>query len=155
MPEIQILVATMTGTAELAAEEMEEVLVNAGHAVSVALMDDLEPSVFEPGRVYVICSSTYGQGDVPDNGLGLYYALEADAPNLSGVLYGVFALGDRTYIETFCGGGESLDRRLTGLGAQRVGEVYRHDASSHELAEDKAAPWALEWLEALKRHLQR
>jgi MioC protein len=50
--------------------------------------------------VFLICTSTYGQGDVPDNARALYEDLKAEAPDLSRVRYGVFGLGDRTYAET-------------------------------------------------------
>ena len=61
--------------------------------------------------------------------------------------YGVIALGDRTYLQTFCFGGKRFDERLQGLGAQRIGEVWCHDASAGTMPEELAPRGAATWLE--------
>src|SRR5216684_3059844 len=99
--KISILVGTMTGTAQLCAQEMELALDDGDNRVETLLMDQLDSSVFSRDGVFLICTSTYGQGDVPDNAKALYDDLRGRRPNLSGVRYGVFGLGDRTYAETF------------------------------------------------------
>ena len=142
---ITIYVATMTGTAELVAEEIQAALEEEGASVALAPMDDLDADAFAAPGLYVVVSSTYGQGDVPDNGQGLAEALERDRPGLGHVRYGLFALGDMTYARTFCGGGMTFDRILGELGARRIGEPMRHNASSGQLPEDEAADWAREW----------
>lgn len=147
---VKILVGTMTGTAELVADEIVDVLEDKGAEAEILLMDDLGPDVFEAGPLYIICTSTYGQGDVPDNGQALFNALEEQKPDLSGVQYGVFALGDMTYAQTFCFGGRKFDELLAGLGATRLGERKEHDASSGELPEDLAAEWAEGWFEGAR-----
>ena len=110
--DIKILVGTMTGTAELCAEEMCDALEGAGRNAEMVLMDDLEANVFEPSSAFIICTSTYGHGDVPDNAKKLYESLRSAKPNLEGVRYGVFALGDITHGETFCWGGINFDKAL-------------------------------------------
>src|SRR2546428_8946347 len=107
--KISILVGTMTGTAQLCAQEMELALDDGDNRVETLLMDQLDSSVFSREGVFLICTSTYGQGDVPDNAKALYDDLRARRPNLSGVRYGVFGLGDRTYAETFNFGGKRFD----------------------------------------------
>ena len=144
--KMNILVGTMTGTAQLVAQELELVWDGDDVAVETLLMDDLDASVFEREGVFLICTSTYGQGDVPDNAKKLYEDLQAKRPDLSNVRYGVFGLGDRTYAETFNFGGKRFDDVLTGLGAQRIGERIQHDASSGVLPEEKAEEWAGEWI---------
>jgi MioC protein len=62
------------------------------------------------------------------------------------VRYGVIALGDRTYLNTFAFGGKKFDERLQGLGAQRVGEVWCHDASAGTMPEELGTAWCREWL---------
>jgi MioC protein len=114
-------------------------------------MDKLEPSVFaDREAVYLVCTSTYGQGDVPDNAKALYEALCAQKPDLAGVRYGVFGLGDRTYAETFNFGGKRFDEILQALGAERIGERYTHDASSGTLPEEIALEWAQSWVEKVR-----
>ena len=145
---LTILVGTMTGTADLVAQEVQTALEAAGHAASIRMMDDLDASVFHPGGMFLICTSTYGQGDVPDNAQALYASLETERPDLSAVTYGVIALGDLTYKDTFCEGGIRFDALLTELGARRVGEILKHDASSGTLPEEVAAQWIVPWAES-------
>jgi MioC protein len=136
----------MTGTAQLVAEEVADALKAEGVAVEIVPMDGLDATVFDRDRIFLICSSTYGQGDVPDNAQGLFAALERDKPNLSALRFGVIALGDRTYTATFCFGGRRFDEVLRGLGGQRIGEVMIHDASAGTIPEEVAVDWAAEWI---------
>ena len=144
--KINILVGTMTGTAQLCAQEMELALDDGETQVSTLLMDRLDSSVFSSEGVFLICTSTYGQGDVPDNARALYEDLKAKRPDLSHVRYGVFGLGDRTYAETFNFGGKRFDELLAELGARRIGERHMHDASSGVLPEETALEWCQAWL---------
>jgi MioC protein len=137
----------MTGTAEMVAQEVQTVLEAAGHAVTIRMMDDLDAAVFQLGTTFLVCTSTYGQGDVPDNAQEFFASLERERPELSGVSYGLIALGDTTYKETFCEGGIRFDNLLTELGARRVGEILKHDASSGTLPEEIAAQWIVPWAE--------
>jgi MioC protein len=151
--KIHILVGTMTGTAQLCAQEMELALDDGETQVSTLMMDALDSSVFSREGVFLICTSTYGQGDVPDNARALYEDLKARRPDLSQVLYGVFGLGDRTYAETFNFGGKRFDELLSELGAQRIGERHKHDASSGVLPEETALEWCQEWLAKVKQRV--
>ena len=152
---VTILVGTMTGTAQLCAQEMELALDDGETQVEAILMDGLDSSIFERSReraeLFLICTSTYGQGDVPDNARALYEDLQKQRPDLAGVRYGIFGLGDKTYAETFNYGGKRFDDILTELGAKRIGERYRHDASSGVLPEEKAVEWCQEWLANAKQ----
>ena len=144
---ITILVGTMTGTAELVAEEVSERCQGAGFSPSTILMDRADTAVLAAGGVFLIVSSTYGNGDVPDNAQALFEGLSRERPDLSRVVYGVIALGDMTYRATFCHGGLRFDRLLTELGARRAGEPLTHDASSGSLAEVVACDWADAWIQ--------
>jgi MioC protein len=144
---ITILVGTMTGTAEMVAQEVQQALEAAGHRATIRMMDGLVANVFQSGGTFLICTSTYGAGDVPDNAQSLFNSLETEKPNLAGVTYGVIALGDRTYKDTFCHGGTRFDKLLTDLGARRAGEILTHDASSGTLPEELAGQWVLLWVE--------
>jgi len=145
--DITILVGTMTGTAEMVAQEVQLALDSAGHAATIHVMDNLDASVFAAGGTFLICTSTYGNGDVPDNAQGLFSSLETERPDLSKIIYNVIALGDTTYKETYCEGGKRFDKLLTELGAKRAGDVLMHDASSGTLPEELAAQWVVPWVE--------
>lgn len=148
--KLTLLVGTMTGTAQLVAQELELVWDGSELQVETLLMEKVDASVFGRDGVFLIVTSTYGQGDVPDNAKGLYEELKAKRPDLSRVRYGVFGLGDRTYAETFNFGGKRFDDILQELGAQRIGERVQHDASSGVLPEEMAVEWGEGWLALAK-----
>ena len=149
LSQLTILVGTMTGTAELVADEVKDALAAEGAAVEILPMDRLTPEAFQrPGR-FLVCTSTYGQGDVPDNARDFFAALETARPGLAHVEYGVIALGDHTYAQTFCFGGKRFDRLLTELGARRQGDMLLHDASAGTIPEEVAVDWARDWFRGL------
>ena len=153
--KVTILVGTMTGTAQLCAQEMELALDDGETQVETLMMDGLDSSVFSRDSVFLVCTSTYGQGDVPDNARALYADLQAKRPSLSHVRYGVFGLGDRTYAETFNFGGKRFDEILAELGGQRIGERHMHDASSGILPEETALEWCQDWLRKVRERLSQ
>jgi MioC protein len=142
--KIGIFVATMTGLADICGEEIEAALSNAGVTSERMLMDGLDTGAFAPYDMILVVSSTYGHGEIPDNGQALFGSIEAGA-DLAGKSFAVFGLGDRTYADTFCAAGESWDALLASAGAHRAVDLLRHDASSGTLAEDVAGEWAAGW----------
>src|SRR4051812_3988008 len=144
--ELIILVGTMTGTAQSVAQELELALEDEQTRIKVVPMDGLHAGVFSAGGLFLICSSTYGQGEFPDTARALYESLQSARPDLARVSYGVIALGDRTYNDTFCNGGRRFDQVLAELGARRVGEPMLHDASAGTMPEEVATGWARAWI---------
>jgi MioC protein len=153
--KLRILVGTVTSTAEYVAQAIQLDCVDLVDNIEVTLMDGLSIAVFDagaegnnesPDTLHLICTATYGSGDVPDNAQALYASL-ANTPRFLGhVRYGVIALGDSTYSQTFCFGGKNFDERLADLGAKRIGEVWQHDASAGTMPEIEGAAWCREWL---------
>ena len=144
--KLKILVGTMTNTAEYVAQAIEMDCTDLVDEIEVTMMDGLSIDVFDEDAIYLICTSTYGSGDVPDNARALYDSLDANPKFLGNVKYGVIALGDRTYSQTFAFGGRKFDERLQGLGAQRIGELFIHDASAGTMPEELGTAWCREWL---------
>jgi MioC protein len=145
---VGIFVATMTGLADMCGEEIEGVLTGAGIHCERLLMDGLDATALAAFDALVIVSSTYGHGEIPDNGQELFAMLEAGF-DLAGKIYAIFALGDRTYADTFCAAGDRWDAVIAANGASRFVDVERHDASSGTLAEDIAGEWAAGWASRL------
>lgn len=145
--QVSILVGTMTGTAELVAGDVKKALEGKGHSVDVLLMDNLKAEVFQRPGAFLICTSTYGQGDVPDNARDFFADLQAAKPDLTGKPVGVIGLGDTTYQDTFNHGGQQFEALLKGLNATLVGERMQHNASGGTLPEEDAVTWALDWVE--------
>ena len=142
--KLLILVGTMTGTAEMVADELAAALDGA----EIVAMDGGDPAVLEGAEACILCTSTYGDGEVPDGARPFYDTLRASALDLSGLRYGVIALGDSSY-ETFCEGGRLFDKALAVRGARRIGEILCCDASSGDMPEEKAREWLEGWRDAL------
>ena len=153
--KLKILVGTMTSTSDYVAQAIQMDCADLVSDIEIEMMDNLDITTFSAENakdaIYLICTSTYGQGDVPDNARALYESMNAAPQFLGHIKYGVIALGDRTYLQTFCFGGKKFDERLTDLGAQRLGEMYLHDASTGTLPEEEGTAWCRTWLaEALQ-----
>ncbi len=145
--KLKILVGTVTNTAEYVAQAIEMDCADLVNAIEVQMMDGLDISVFDEDALFLICTSTYGAGDVPDNARALFDSLDQTPKFLGHVRYGVLALGDRgSHAATFCFAGKQFDERLQGLGAQRLGAMWCHDASDGSVAETDGAAWCRDWL---------
>lgn len=144
MANILILVGTESGNAQMVADALKPVLDLAGHTVDVtdkaATGADLEAH-----DVLLVVCATHGSGDIPTNLLPLAEALERERPDLSRHRYGVIALGDMTYQDTYCGGGKKVDRVFELCGARKIGERLEVDASSQPLPDEEALGWIEGW----------
>ena len=149
--QIKILIGTMTGNAQLVGQELELRFDGEGIQVDTLDMDKLTIDIFHPDSIFLICTSTYGQGDVPDNARDFMAALTESKPDLKKIRYGLIALGDRTYAETYCFGGKRFDDVLQECGAERIGDILMHDASSGTMPEEEAADWSEGWLNLCDR----
>ncbi|MDF1737226.1 MAG: flavodoxin domain-containing protein [Minwuia sp.] len=144
---INILVGSMTGTAEMVAEDMQAKIEEiSDHPVEMMLMDDLDAGVFAREGVFLIVTSTYGQGEVPDNALDFYEAVDEASPDLSAVRFGIFGLGDSTYGDTYNFGGKLFEDLLNRCGARIIGERSQHNANGAELPEEAGVEWIQEWI---------
>ncbi len=148
--KVAILSGSVFGTAEEVARHAEKLLKAAGFEAwhnSRATLDELK--AFAP-EAFLAVTSTTGMGELPDNLQPLYYAIRDELPNWSGLPGAVIALGDASYGDTFCGGGEQLRELFAELGLREVQPMLRLDASESVTPETDAEPWLAGFVEALK-----
>lgn len=139
---VVVLFGSETGTAEEVADKIAEVLDD--HDAEVRDMLEYEVSDIDTNDFHVIICSTYGDGELPTGAEPFYEALVEDAPDLTGLRFAMFGLGDKIYEATFNRGGEIMAEKLRELGATQVGEHARHDSSSNIKPKALAADWARE-----------
>ncbi|MGY5451399.1 FMN-binding protein MioC [Agarivorans sp. MS3-6] len=139
--EIEIIVGSTLGSAEYVADELEAAL-NEQHQVKVHLNAEFEE--LNQQALWLVCSSTHGAGDVPDNLQPFFQYLLDQQPDLSQLSYVVVAIGSSSY-DTFCGGGKDLDQQLHKLGAKRLKERLEIDVDLEPVPEEPAIKWLDSW----------
>lgn len=130
--------ASQTGTAEQLAWQTARALQLAGVPARVCPLTALNhEKLLRAGRALFI-ASTYGEGDPPDAAAPFVRntMLAASTGSLSGLHFGVLALGDSSY-EQFCGFGRKLDQWLQDAGAQPLFERIEAD----QVAESAIERW--------------
>jgi len=146
MAHITIIVGTESGNAQMCADYLQDQLPQCGHRVDVVGDADVADLDLAGRDVVLICTSTHGDGELPDNLAPFARWLQDTRPDLSHLRYGVIALGDQTYQNTFCRAGRDMDALLASLGAHKVGERLEIDACTQPLPDEDALNWAQEWV---------
>jgi MioC protein len=144
MAQILILVGTESGNAQMVADALKPVLEAAGHTIDISDKAASSADLLAHDVLLIVCA-THGSGDIPTNILPLAETLEQERPNLSGHRYGIVALGDMTYQDTFCGGGKKMDQVFKLCGATRIGDRLEVDASSQPLPDEEGLTWIEAW----------
>lgn len=146
MPTLKIFVGTMYGGALDVAEQVKPLFEQGGYAVDIYDQPTLDDLTSPLPDLALFCCSTTGSGDYPGNIVPLTRAISEKSPSLTELRYGMIAMGDSSYGETFCGAGRKLDALLEDHGAKRLGERLEIDAMETFMADDAALPWVEAWI---------
>ena len=146
--QIRFLYGTESGNAQMLCEDLVAEL-DGTHDCEIENLADVDPATLGTGAFYFIVSSTYGNGDLPSTAIPFETAITTAKPDLTGVRFAVFGLGDQMFADTFNHGSQRLADMMTEHNAKMIGERATHDASSLDMPEDIAIPWMQDILEKL------
>ncbi len=144
--KINIFYATILGTSEMLAEDLEADLADE-YEVTVSDILEIGTEDLTQDAFYLFISSTTGVGDMPDSAIDFATAIRKAKPDLSNMNYAIFGLGDEGYGETYNMGSQQLSDLLKTFGAKQVGQRGLFDASTGEEPEEIAVPWLRNILE--------
>ncbi|MGV2873116.1 flavodoxin domain-containing protein [Colwellia sp. E150_009] len=154
MSTFQIIVGSMLGGTEYVAEACEEQLNDLNHDVNLhlkpnfssiltsTLSQDLS-NINNQNNIWLICTSTHGAGDYPDNIQAFVNDLKNCEQDLSSINFLIIALGDSSY-DTFCKAGKELNKLLITKGCKETVEIKMLDMSQDIDPEDLAQQWLVE-----------
>ncbi|WP_213875240.1 flavodoxin [Pseudomonas sp. dw_358] len=150
--KVAILSGSVYGAAEDVALHVQKILTDANLDVWYNPRASAEELLACAPDALLGVTSTTGMGELPDNLQPLYSVLHNTLPGaLRGLPGGVIGLGDSSYGDTFCGGGEQLRELFAELGVREVQPMLRLDASETVTPETDAEPWLAQWVLALEK----
>lgn len=130
--QLHILFGSQTGNAEALAQSAAKAARAQGLVPVVQGLGEVDIDVFATMRHVLVITSTYGEGEMPDNAQLFWQAISAStAPRLEQMHFAVLAIGDTGY-DGFCQAGKFIDMRLEQLGAKRVSDRIDCDIDYEE-----------------------
>ncbi len=147
MSSFQIIVGSMLGGTEYVAEAVEEVLIANNHTTKMHFKPNFS-EINQHQQTWLLCTSTHGAGDFPENLENFIHDLKTDDRNLSDLKFLVIAVGDISY-DTFCLAGKILENIMLEKGAVKLVNIHCIDMSSVDDPEISAQQWIQENLDQL------
>lgn len=134
---LAIFFGSQTGNAAGLADKTAKLAADYGLVPTVYDMDGFDAAQLNAHPRTLIITSTWGEGEMPDNAETLWNTVSSGKPSLSNVHFSICAIGDSSYDE-FCKAGTDWDEKYTELGATRVHDIILCDV-------DFDTPWA-QWV---------
>jgi sulfite reductase (NADPH) flavoprotein alpha-component len=117
---LTILFGSQTGNAENLARRAAREAGRRGFAATIYELAKYPTAQLASEGIVLVITSTYGDGEPPDNAKSFWEFLGSDAvPTLTRLRFSVCALGDTNYPK-FCAFGKAVDERLEKLGGTRA-----------------------------------
>ena len=135
---ILILYGSQSGNSEDIAIQAGNLSMKLNLDPTVRAMDEISITDLKDQKRVLICCSTWGDGEQPDNAEDLWEeAGNSSIDSLDGLNFSVLALGDSSY-DLFCESGKEWDKWLESKGAKRIHERVDCDVDY----EEKAQAWS-------------
>ncbi|MBA40806.1 MAG: sulfite reductase subunit alpha [Euryarchaeota archaeon] len=130
-----ILYGSQSGNSEDIAVQAGKASKELGLNPTVSSMDEIKITDLIGQQRVLICCSTWGDGEQPDNAEELWEAANGDSiSSLEGLNFSVLALGDSSY-DLFCESGKEWDSWFESKGATRVHQRVDCDVDFDEPAQ--------------------
>jgi len=142
MSSFQIIVGSMLGGSEYVAEACEETLLALGHDVEVHLQPNYAQIKSEK-QTWLICTSTHGAGDYPDNIQAFVRDLQNTDRDLSSVKFLTIGIGDSNY-DTFCYAAKNINNLLLSKCCDEITSLLTLDMSEDIDPEERSQQWISE-----------
>lgn len=143
MAKFEIIVGTVLGASEYVADALQEVLINCTHTAKIHLTPQL--SDVDIDATWLICTSTHGAGDLPDNIQP--FAKQLETQTLSEHPFLIVGLGDSSY-DTYCHASIQMENIMHKAGANLLCPALHIDVLNHPIPEDAAVEWLSNWLKS-------
>lgn len=143
MADYEIIVGSVLGASEYVADAIEETLTEHKFTANIWLNPDL--TELDRNSTWLICTSTHGAGDLPDNIQP--FAQQLKNADLNQVLFLLIGLGDSSY-DTFCNGARQIEQALQTSGAKLLLPALHIDVLNHPIPEKIAVQWLDNWLKS-------
>jgi len=139
MSSFQIIVGSMLGGSEYVAEACEETLNNLGHEVTVHLLPEFS-KISVKNQIWLICTSTHGAGDYPDNIQKFVTDLTSCNDDLSSLKFLTIGIGDSNY-DTYCYAANNINNLLLSKNCKEIIKLKKYDMSKDIDPEEEAQLW--------------
>ncbi|RUO22904.1 assimilatory sulfite reductase (NADPH) flavoprotein subunit [Aliidiomarina minuta] len=145
-PQVTVLYGSQTGNSRHLAEQLAERCNSLAVQTRVLDMADYKNRDLKKESHLILVTSTYGEGEPPENAISLYnFLYSKKAPSLKSLNFAVLGLGDSSY-EFFCKTALDFHAQLEQLGAQSLLPCVELDVDYETAAE--------EWEERVSQLLQ-
>jgi MioC protein len=141
MAKFDIIVGSVLGASEYVADALSETLTEHGHTANIHLTPNY--SELAQDTIWLICTSTHGAGELPDN--IQKFAQQVSQLTLNNISFMVIGLGDSSY-DTYCYGAITMEQILTQSGANLLFPALHIDVLVNPIPEDIAIAWLNEIL---------
>ncbi|NWQ82251.1 NOS2 protein, partial [Columbina picui] len=138
-PKATVVYATETGKSATLAQDLCS-LFSCAFSTTILCMDEYNISDLEKETLLLVVTSTFGNGDSPNNGKTLKDSLLKLKVLRKKISYAVFGLGSSMYPE-FCAFARDIDQKLAQLGAAQLTALGEGDELNGQ--EEAFRTWAV------------
>jgi MioC protein len=142
MSSFQIIVGSMLGGTEYVAEACEETLQTLGHQTNLHLQPEFR-QILTVNQTWLICTSTHGAGDFPDNIQKFIQDLISYDQDLSSIKILILGIGDSNY-DTYCLAAKNIRRILNSKGCSLISSLKTLNMNDDIDPEALAQQWIID-----------